>query len=85
MIEEVARAQREGDLRVDVTPTDVAYVSQLLGGLARVSEPGRSMLLARQLALLLDGLRSLGREREPMPLEPLTVEELRRLAQRGGT
>lgn len=84
MIDAVARAHAEGSLRPDATAADVAYVSQLLGGLATMAEPARSMLLARQRALLLDGLRDASQRRDPLPSAPLTVDELRALAQRGG-
>src|SRR5690606_23737976 len=48
----VAQAHAEGDLRLDVTATDVALVAHLLSSLAGYPEPMRSMMMARQRAIL---------------------------------
>lgn len=52
----VARAHAEGRLRPDVTGTDIAVLPYMLAGALRFPEPMRSVILARQKRILLDGL-----------------------------
>lgn len=76
----VERARAEGTLRADVTATDLAYVPHLLVPLVRWPEPQRGILLSRMRALLLDALRAPDVDWDPMPLQPLSVAELRALS-----
>lgn len=68
----VTRAQEEGELRPDVRGTDVATVPLLLAGLRHLPEPYRERMIARQRALILEGLRSTA---TPLPVEALTPDE----------
>lgn len=70
----VEQAKRDGDLRPDISATDVAYLPNLLNELITHPEPQRSLLLARMRALLLDGIGT--GERQPLPEAPLTPEQM---------
>ena len=70
----VARAHDEGSLRPDATATDVALVPHLLSSLAMIPEPMRRVMIARQRAILLDGLRP--GSASPLPGGALTTDEL---------
>jgi hypothetical protein len=61
----VRQAQDAGDLRTDVVGSDIALIPTLLSALAHFPEPMRGVAIARQRALLLDGLRP---ERATRPL-----------------
>jgi AcrR family transcriptional regulator len=76
----VERAQADGDLRSDVTATDVSYAPHLLLGILRFAEPERGMLLARMRALVIDSLRPEGAGRPPIPTTPLSVQQLQSLS-----
>ena len=80
----VARAQEHGELRSDFTPQDIAL---LFWGSDRVIELAGDVapeLWRRQLAFVLDGLRSATPTSLPAP--PLTDAQLRRVgAKRGRT
>lgn len=54
----VAVAQGEGSLRADVDGNDIAIAAFRLGEFAHHPEPERSALVARQLAITIDGLRA---------------------------
>jgi AcrR family transcriptional regulator len=55
----VQRAHDEGSLHPDIVGTDVATIPVIIaGGLAHLTEPSRSILLARQRAIVLNGLRN---------------------------
>jgi AcrR family transcriptional regulator len=56
----VERAQAEGTLRPDSDATDLAFAPAMLGGLAQVPEPTRSVVMARQCDIILYGLRYSG-------------------------
>ncbi|GAA1987368.1 TetR/AcrR family transcriptional regulator [Microbacterium pumilum] len=71
------RAWAEGSLRTDVDLTDLAFVTSALGGLAEISEPVRSVVLARLRGVVLDGLRAEGSPRPPLSAPPLEIEHLR--------
>ena len=81
MVAATQRAQREGTLREDASPTDVAYLPHLLGQLVAWPEPQRGLLLARMRAVLLDGLRPAAATRERLPTTPLSIEQLRALSE----
>lgn len=72
------RAWAEGMLRRDATLTDLTMVPSLLAGLVDLPEPMRSVVIARQRDIILDGLRAEGRPRPPLGSIPLDAETLRR-------
>lgn len=74
----VAVAQAEGTLRADVGPNDVAIAAFRLGEFAHHPEPERSQIIARQLALTIDGLRAAA-ALTPLPGEDVTSETVNRL------
>jgi len=80
----VARAQEHGELRGDFTPQDIAL---LFWGSDRVIELAGDVapeLWRRQLAFVIDGLRSANAT--PLPAPPLSDAQLRRVgAKRGRT
>jgi AcrR family transcriptional regulator len=69
----VARAQQAGTLRADIGALDLPMVSLMIGQVTDASEGMAPGLWRRYLALLLDALRS---ERTPLPLAPLTTDQL---------
>ena len=74
----VVVAQQEGALRADVGPTDVAIAAFRLGEFAHHPEPERTNIIARQLALTIDGLRA-SAALTPLPGERVTNETVNRL------
>lgn len=58
LAESVSVAIEAGDIRADATPLDIAAMPYLFNGLSFFQEPVRRVIAARQLDLLLDGLRS---------------------------
>lgn len=74
----VAVAQHEGALRADVGPNDVAIAAFRLGEYAHHPEPERSNIIARQLALTIDGLRA-SAALTPLPGHLVTSETVGRL------
>lgn len=72
----VERAQVQGTLRADVTLTDLAVMQFMVHGVGAFSAPVEPDLWRRQLALLLDGLRAERSHPAPLPVEPLTVDQL---------
>ena len=80
VLEITARAHAQGSLRPDVTAQDIAHIPTVLASLVRLPERVRGTVLARQRAIILDGLRADG-ARLPLPDAPLTPEEIHALAQ----
>lgn len=74
----VAVAQHEGALRSDVGPNDVAIAAFRLGEFAHHPEPERSNIIARQLALTIDGLRA-SAAHTPLPGHAVTSATVNRL------
>jgi AcrR family transcriptional regulator len=66
ILDMVARAHTQGSLRADVTAMDIAHIPVLLSSLVWMPEPVRGVIVARQRAILLDGLRPDG-EKSPLP------------------
>lgn len=77
----VTRAHEEGSIRRDATAADLAHIPTLLESVLRLPEPARGIVLARQRAIILDGIRPQA-VTAPLPAEPLTGEDLHRLAHR---
>jgi AcrR family transcriptional regulator len=74
----IAVAQQEGALRADVGPNDVAIAAFRLGEFAHHPEPERSNIIARQLALTIDGLRA-SAALTPLPGHVVTSETVNHL------
>lgn len=73
------RAKAAGDLRPDVSATDLAMIQFMLHSAGSFTATLRPELWRRQLGLLLDGLRTRRDEPTPLPLVPLRLSELDRL------
>ncbi len=71
------RAWAERSLRTDIEPTDLAFVPSLMAGLVHLPEPMRSIVMARQRDIILDGLRPVGASRPPLGGTPLPLEDFR--------
>ncbi len=71
----VERAQAGGQLRADLTATDLATVQVMTIRVAEFAGPGHPDQWRRSLALLLDGMRAEGGVR-PLPEAPLSRAEM---------
>ena len=67
----VAQAKRDGDLRADVSATDLAVLLTMVGSLGGLGN-GYAGQWRRQLGVVLDGLRSPEQARPKLPGRPLT-------------
>jgi AcrR family transcriptional regulator len=67
------RAQRAGAVRPDVTNLDVAFLLEMIATTSIGDEERTAEVRQRQLAVIIDGLRS--PDRRPLPGEPPTWEE----------
>lgn len=76
-------AQAEGALRPDVDGYDVTIAAFRLGEFAHHPEPARSNIMARQLALTIDGLRA-SSAHTPMPGSPVSGAQINALLQHEG-
>jgi AcrR family transcriptional regulator len=77
----VDRAKAAGQLRPDVSTTDLAVIQFMLNSVGTFAAAVEPQLWRRQLAILLDGLRT---EREgitPLPLAPLSLDQLQSLCE----
>jgi AcrR family transcriptional regulator len=72
----VERAQASGQLRADVSMTDLAVIQFMLHGVGTFAAAVQPDLWRRQFGLLLDGLRADGHTSAPLPLVPLTLDQL---------
>jgi AcrR family transcriptional regulator len=79
----IERAWAEGSLRRDIDATDVAFIPSLLAGLLDLPEPARSIIIARQRDIILDGLRAEGVPRRPPGGTPLDTQLFRELVRPG--
>lgn len=70
----VAQAKRDGDLRADVDATDIAMLVTMVGSLGNLG-PGCAGQWHRQLAIVLDGLRSPSATRPKLAGRPLNAKE----------
>ncbi|WP_150461687.1 TetR/AcrR family transcriptional regulator, partial [Nesterenkonia ebinurensis] len=75
----VTRAQDQKTIRPDATAADLAHIPTLLESVLRLPEPARGIVLARQRAIILDGIRPQAMT-TPLPAQPLTGEDLHKLA-----
>jgi hypothetical protein len=67
------RAQRAGAVRPDVTNLDVAFLLEVIATTSIGDDERTTEVRQRQLAVIIDGLRSL--DRQPLPGEAPTWEE----------
>lgn len=72
----VERAQASGDLRPDVTPTDLPLLHQMIGSVIEFTHRIQPDLWRRSLALLLDGLRAQPGQATELPHPPLDSHAL---------
>jgi AcrR family transcriptional regulator len=78
----VRRAQREGDLREDLTATDVGVLEVAVLGAAEFTAPAAPGAWRRFLAIVLDGMRAGGdkqgtrTEHAPLPAPPLDDDQI---------
>jgi AcrR family transcriptional regulator len=73
----VERAKVAGQLRSDVSVTDLAVIQFMLHGVGMFSSSVEPELWRRQLGILLDGLRAERDTATVLPLVPLSVPQLR--------
>ena len=87
LVDEVAaRARNSGQLRADVTGTDLIFIQVALSSVAAVAQDGHqptdrsdtSELYRRYLWITLDGLRA-DRDPSPLPVPPLSVDDTHEL------
>lgn len=87
LVDEVAaRARNSGQLRADVTGTDLIFIQVALSSVAAVAQDGHqpadrqdtSKLYRRYLWITLDGLRA-DRDPSPLPVPPLSVDDTHKL------
>jgi len=72
----LARAQADGELRDDVTVTDIPLLEFMVTSAAEYSRGTSPELWRRYLAILLDGLRATGPGSSALPVPALGVEQL---------
>jgi AcrR family transcriptional regulator len=72
----VTRAQATGRLRADFAAADLPMLQMMVGTVADVGAEADPALWRRFLALLLDGMRAPGAERDPLPGPPLDLARL---------
>jgi len=75
-IELVRRAQEAGALRDDLVAFDIPLIQIAVGTIVDFSQPLEPEAWRRLLTILLDGLRASREAPTPMPVRPLTVEEV---------
>ena len=79
----VERAKADGQLRTDVEVTDLAVIQFMLHGVGSFAAAVEPELWRRQLTILLDGLRAERKVVTPLPLMPLTVDQLESICMPG--
>lgn len=77
------RAKAAGQLRPDVSVTDLAVIQFMMHGVGTFAAPVEPELWRRQLAICLDGLRAQRDAGPPLPLVPLTGEQLESICMPG--
>lgn len=80
----VARAQESGQLRGDLSATDVQMIAFMLAKATEYTAPARPGLWQRYLPLLIDGLRPARDGVTPLPVPPLTPDEMEQVMRAGG-
>jgi hypothetical protein len=77
LAELVERAKEQGELRADLSVTDLAMLQFMLVAGGSFGEDVRPDVWRRHLAIVLDGLRVRRDTPTPLPAEPMSVDELR--------
>ena len=72
----VQRAQRDGTLRADFTPTDVPVIEFMLATAAGYAGQARPEIWRRYLTLITDGLRPSRDQPSPLPCDALSPAEI---------
>jgi AcrR family transcriptional regulator len=72
----VRRAQRDGQLRSDLRPTDVLFIEFMISAAARYAEPVKPEIWRRYLALITDALRPERAGTTPLPEPALRPHEM---------
>ncbi|MCJ0901953.1 TetR/AcrR family transcriptional regulator [Rhodococcus sp. ARC_M6] len=76
-VEEIfKRAQDAGMLRPDAVPTDLFGLIFMVGAVTEFAQPVNPTVWRRYMSVMLDGLRAEGLHRDPLPLPPLSSDEL---------
>jgi AcrR family transcriptional regulator len=75
-IQLVQRAQESGQLRADVTPTDMPLLQLMVGTVIDVARDAEPELRRRYLEILLQGLRAAPERPEPLRQPPLGDDRL---------
>jgi AcrR family transcriptional regulator len=70
------RAQADGQVRPDLTATDVPIIEFMLAAVAEYARQVRPSLCRRYLALILDGLRPASAAGHPLPERELSPDEM---------
>jgi hypothetical protein len=73
------RAQATGQVRADLSPTDVPFMGLMLSITARYAGEFRPDIWRRYLTLLIDGLRPSREDITPLPVPALRPAEMERL------
>ena len=72
----VIRAQQQGTLRADIVPADFPILQLMVGAVSdHTGQPG---LWRRYLAIVIDGLRTRPGDSSPLPVLPVSDDELQR-------
>jgi AcrR family transcriptional regulator len=79
----VHRAQEQGTLRADLSPTDIPVIEFMLGTAAEYAEHSRPAIWRRYLTLILDGLRADRSATTPLPEPALHPDEVEQAMRRG--
>lgn len=74
----VERAQAEGSLRADFSPTDVPLITFLLASAAEYAGTVSPDIWRRYFALIIDGMRASAAGRSELPVAALTPREIER-------
>jgi len=72
----VERAQAAGDLRQDFDATDMKLIAYMLASAAEYAATTRPEVWRSYLAMLIDGLRPARDTVTPLPVPPLTTDDL---------
>ncbi|HEY7432443.1 MAG TPA: TetR/AcrR family transcriptional regulator [Streptosporangiaceae bacterium] len=79
----VQRAQQQGKLRADLSPTDIPVIEFMLGTAAEYAQHSRPEIWRRYLALIVDGLRADPAGTTALPEPALRPEEVEQAMRRG--
>jgi AcrR family transcriptional regulator len=72
----VARAQEQGTLRADASPTDLPIILLMLGSLSDCTRETDPDIWRRYLGIILDGLRADGAQRGALACDALAPEQV---------